>query len=578
MLTTMIAQLTIGGRRVGKRSRMGSTSEAYHARDSIAADGLDGCLRTRPALDDVAMPNISLRLYDTMTGKLVPLVPKRAGEVRVYCCGPTTYDISHVGHARAALMPDILVRHLRGQGMSVIYTRNITDVDDKILARSKENGEMPMALSARMAEAYKEDITALGCREPDHTPRVSDHIAEIIALIEALIKNDSAYPVDMPGGLRDVYYAVRTFREYGKLSHRQLDDLVSGARVEVSDVKRDPLDFALWKGAAEDAWGWDSPWGRGRPGWHIECSAMSEKYLGFGFDIHCGGMDLIFPHHENEIAQSEAAHPGEGNFANIWIHNGFVNVDKEKMAKSLGNFVTIRDVYNRNDPEALRYFLLTVHYRGPIQFETEKLDNGRVVFPGILEAERRVDYLYQTIGRLSSLAELAGGTDEANSAPAPTARVPKEMAPVMELVSTARTRIDAALDDDLNTPVALAVVGEVARAGNEVVDLAQKRRKDPDVAKSSPLIARMLLKTLGSCVEPLGILQTPLDEYRARTRTRRLSLLGKTAEDIDARIEERQQARLAKDFARADVVRKELESMGVEVADGATGTTWRIGV
>jgi cysteinyl-tRNA synthetase len=287
---------------------------------------------------------------------------------------------------------------------------------------------------------------------------------------------------------------------------------------------------------------------------------MSEKYLGFGFDIHCGGMDLIFPHHENEIAQSEAAHPGEGNFANIWIHNGFVNVDKEKMAKSLGNF------------------LLTVHYRGPIQFETEKLDNGRVVFPGILEAERRVDYLYQTIGRLSSLGELAGGTDEANSAPAPTARVPKELAPVMELVSTARTRIDAALDDDLNTPVALAVVGEVARAGNEVVDLAQKRRKDPDVAKSSPLIARMLLKTLWSCVEPLGILQTPLDEYRARTRTRRLALLGKTAEDIDARIEERQQARVAKDFARADVVRKELESMGVEVADGATGTTWRIGV
>lgn len=524
------------------------------------------------------MPNLTLRLYDTMTGKLVPLVPQKPGEVRVYCCGPTTYDISHVGHARAALMPDVLVRHLRGQGANVIYTRNITDVDDKILARSKENNETPTTLSARMADAYNQDITALGCREPTHSPRVSEHIPEIIQIIETLIAKNAAYAVDVPGGLQDVYYAVRQFREYGKLSHRNLDDLVAGARVEVSDIKRDPLDFALWKGAPADAWGWDSPWGRGRPGWHIECSAMSERYLGFGFDIHCGGMDLIFPHHENEIAQSEAAHPGEGSFANIWIHNGFVNVDKEKMAKSLGNFVTIRDVYNRNDPEALRYFLLTVHYRGPIQFETEKLDNGRVVFPGILEAERRVDYLYQTLARLGSLAELAGGADESTGTPAPTTRMPKEMAPLMELASTARTRVDAALDDDLNTPVALAVLGEVARAGNEVVDLAQKRRKDPDVAKSAPLVARMLMRALLSCVEPLGIMHTPVDEYRTRTRVRRLTLLGKTAEDIDARIEERQEARANKDFARADVVRKELEALGIEVADGATGTTWRISV
>ncbi len=519
------------------------------------------------------MPHISLRLYDTMTGKLVPLVPKRAGEVRVYCCGPTTYDISHVGHARAALMPDVLVRHLRGQDVRVIYTRNITDVDDKILARSKENNEPPMSLSARMADAYDQDIKALGCAEPNHTPRVSEHIPEIIQLIETLIGKGAAYAVDMPDGTRDVYYAVRTFGEYGKLSHRQIDDLVSGARVEVSDIKRDPLDFALWKGASADAWGWDSPWGRGRPGWHIECSAMSERYLGFGFDIHCGGMDLIFPHHENEIAQSEAAHPGEGAFATIWIHNGFVNVDKEKMAKSLGNFVTIRDVYNRNDPEALRYFLLGVHYRGPIQFETEKLESGRVVFPGIVEAERRVDYLYQTLGRLGSLAELAGGEDDMT---APTARMPKEMGPLMELASTARTRVDAALDDDLNTPVALAVVGEVARAGNEVVDLAQKRRKDPEVAKSAPLIARMLSRALRSCLEPLGLLKTPLNDYRARTRTQRLALLGKTAEDIDARLEERQQARANKDFARSDAVRKELEALGIEVADGPTGTTWRI--
>jgi cysteinyl-tRNA synthetase len=511
-----------------------------------------------------------------MTGKLVPLVPKRAGEVRVYCCGPTTYDISHVGHARAALAPDVLVRHLRGQGATVIYTRNITDVDDKILARSKENNETPTVLSARMTDAYQQDIAALGCATPDHQPRVSDHIAEIIQIIETLIEKGAAYAVDLPSGLKDVYYSVRAFKDYGKLSNRNLDDLVSGARVEVSDIKRDPLDFALWKGAPAEAWGWDSPWGRGRPGWHIECSAMSEKYLGFGFDVHCGGMDLIFPHHENEIAQSEAAHPGEGAFANIWIHNGFVNVDKEKMAKSLGNFVTIRDVYNRNDAEALRYFLLTVHYRGPIQFETDKLESGRVVFPGVLEAERRVDYLYQTIGRLASLAELSGGTDEAGQVA--TVRMPKGMASMMEIASTARSRVDAALDDDLNTPVALAVIGEVARTGNELVDLAQKRRKDAEVAKSAPIVARMLARALWSAVEPLGLLQTPIDEYRARTRAKRLALLGKTAEDIDAQIEARNQARAEKDFARADAVRKELEALGVEVADGATSTTWRIGV
>ncbi len=522
------------------------------------------------------MPTLALRLYDTMTGKLVALVPKRAGEVRVYCCGPTTYDISHVGHARAALAPDVLVRHLRGQGAKVIYTRNITDVDDKILARSKENNEAPTTLSARMTEAYQQDIEALGCATPDHQPRVSDHIVEIIQIIETLIEKGAAYAVELPSGLKDVYYSVRAFKDYGKLSNRNLDDLVSGARVEVSDIKRDPLDFALWKGAPAEAWAWDSPWGRGRPGWHIECSAMSEKYLGFGFDVHCGGMDLIFPHHENEIAQSEAAHPGEGSFANIWIHNGFVNVDKEKMAKSLGNFVTIRDVYNRYDAEALRYFLMTVHYRGPIQFETEKLESGRVVFPGVLEAERRVDYLYQTIGRLASLAELSGGEDDTDQAA--TVRMAKGMASMMEIASTGRSRVDAALDDDLNTPVALAVIGEIARAGNELVDLAQKRRKDAEVAKSAPIVARMLARALWSAVEPLGLMHTPIEEYRARTRAKRLTLLGKTAEDIDAQIEARNQARAEKDFARADAVRKELEALGVEVADGATGTTWRIGV
>ncbi|NUO50209.1 MAG: cysteine--tRNA ligase, partial [Polyangiaceae bacterium] len=315
---------------------------------------------------------MTLRLFDTLTSAPQPLIPRPTGEVGVYCCGPTVYDVAHVGHARAALAPDVLVRHLRAEGFRTKYVRNITDVDDKILKRAAENGEQPLALSARMAEAYQADIRALGCLSPDVEPKVSETIPEIIQIIERLIEKGAAYATDVEGGAKDVYYAVRAFPSYGKLSKRKIEDLMVGARIEANETKRDPLDFALWKGCVGDAWGWDSPWGKGRPGWHIECSAMSAKHLGHGFDVHCGGMDLIFPHHENEIAQSEAAFPGEGPFARMWIHNGFVNVDKEKMAKSLGNFVTVRDVYQRNDPEALRYFLLTVHYRVPIQFDTEK--------------------------------------------------------------------------------------------------------------------------------------------------------------------------------------------------------------
>ncbi|MCC6558226.1 MAG: cysteine--tRNA ligase [Polyangiaceae bacterium] len=514
-----------------------------------------------------------LRLHDTLTQKLTPLSPRIPGEVRVYCCGPTTYDVAHVGHGRAALAPDILVRHLRGQGLRVKYARNITDVDDKILKRAAESGEEPTALSARMAALYQEDIAALGCQRPDFEPRVSESIGDIIAFVERLIAAGSAYVVDLPGGARDVYYAVRSFAGYGKLSKRNVEELRVGARVEASDDKRDPLDFALWKGTTEDGWGWPSPWGKGRPGWHIECSAMASRYLGDGFDVHCGGMDLIFPHHENEIAQSEAAHPEAAPFASIWIHNGFVNVDREKMAKSLGNFVTIRDVYARNDPEALRYFLLTVHYRGPIGFETEKLADGRVVFPGVVEAERRVDYLYAALDRLDALGLL--GADAGDELPA---KLPKDFAAFVALAAGARARVDAALDDDLNTPVALSVLAELGKAANELADVAQRRRKDADVARAAPPLARRIAAALRASLEPLGLLQTPPAAYQARTQARRLAIMGLTPDAIEAKVAERAAARQAKDFARADAVRKELEAAGVEVADSPAGTTWRVGV
>jgi cysteinyl-tRNA synthetase len=525
----------------------------------------------------------ALRLHDTLTQKLAPLAPRRPGEVRMYCCGPTTYDVAHVGHGRAALAPDILVRHLRARGLRVVYVRNVTDVDDKILQRSAESGEPPMDLSARMARLYQDDVAALGCLTPDVEPKVSEHIPEVIALVERLIERGAAYVVERPGDVRDVrdvYYSVRSFPSYGKLSKRNLDELRVGARVGPCEDKRDPLDFALWKGVAPGGWGWDSPWGKGRPGWHIECSAMAGRYLGAGFDVHCGGMDLVFPHHENEIAQSEAADPDGAPLASIWIHNGFVNVDKEKMAKSLGNFVKLRDVYARNDPEALRYFLLTVHYRGPLEFDTHKRDDGRVVFPGVVEAERRVDYLYATLDRLSALSApsaLAGPPDAGEgAAPELPARLPKGFAALAALADGAPGRAAAALDDDLNTPVVLSIIAEVAKAANELADAAQRRGKDQDVARAAPPLARRLHAALRSSLDVLGLLQTPSPVYQARTQEQRLGLLGTTRQAIEAKLAERAAARAAKDFARGDALRKELERDGIEVADSPTGTTFRV--
>lgn len=510
---------------------------------------------------------MALELYNTLTRKTEPFVPADPARVGVYCCGPTVYDHPHAGHARAALVPDLLVRRLRAKGYGVRYARNITDIDDKILKRSQENGETPLELSRRMAESYQASMLRLGCAAPDVEPRVSDHVPHIIELIERLIANEVAYAVDLSDGVRDVYFRVRRFPEYGKLSRRKIDDLVSGARVEENDSKEDPLDFALWKGAPRAEWGWDSPWGWGRPGWHIECSAMTCAHLGHGFDIHTGGMDLIFPHHENEIAQSEGARPGEGPMARFWLHNGFLNVDKEKMSKSLGNFVTVADVLARNDAEGFRWFLLAVQYRGPIAFETDQLPDGRVVFPGIDEAERRVDYLFATRARLDALVR-AGVTTPGKIAP--------ELQPLREQAGAAYQSADAALDDDLNSPVALASLGELCRLGNEIADLADKRRKDASFAGSAALVARGVSDAITTVCGWLGLASTPALEYAERTRAQRLALRGLTAADVDARLAERAAARAAKDFARGDALRDELLALGVTIKDGASGSSWTL--
>jgi cysteinyl-tRNA synthetase len=504
----------------------------------------------------------AVRLYNTMTQRVEPLETIEPGHVRLYVCGLTTYDHAHVGHARTFVAFDVLVRFLRARGYRVTYIRNVTDVEDKIIKRASERGESPLEFSRRMSLVNAAELSACGCLTPDAEPRVSETIGPIVALIDQLVAKDAAYVAETPKG-RDVYFAVRAFAGYGKLSHRSLDDLVSGARVEPGEAKRDPFDFALWKASEPGALGWDSPWGRGRPGWHIECSAMAAEALTPHFDVHGGGMDLIFPHHENEIAQSEAAWGPP--FARSWLHSGFVKVDAEKMSKSLGNFVTIAQVLERNDGEALRYFLVGAHYRVPIEFDLEKRPDGRVVFPGIDEAERRVEYLYTT---RESLLVAAGGAGPRVEGDGPQAKT----------VRGAVDRVLSALDNDLNTSVALGVIADLAHASNEAVLQVQRLKKDPKAAAAARSLAAAALEALDSCCRPLGLLQTPHAEFHARSQARRLQLRGLDAVAIEAKVQERVAARASRDFARADAIRAELTALGIEVQDDVvTGkTAWKV--
>ncbi len=514
------------------------------------------------------MPTSAVRLYNTMTQRVETLEPIEPGHVRLYVCGLTTYDHAHAGHARTFIAFDVLVRFLRARGLRVTFVRNVTDVDDKIIQRAAERGEPPLSLSRRMAQINADELRACGCLEPDAEPRVSDSVAAIVALIAKLIAGGSAYIAPTPKG-NDVYFSVRSFAEYGKLSHRVVDDLVSGARVEPGEAKRDPLDFALWKASSNDMLGWDSPWGRGRPGWHIECSAMAEQTLSPHFDVHGGGMDLIFPHHENEIAQSEAAWGAP--FARLWMHSGFLNVDAEKMSKSLGNFVTIAQILERNDGEALRYFLLGAHYRGPINFDLERLPNGRVVFPGLDEAERRIDYLYSTREALVAAAD--------GAAPPPLPREAGARANEQTTtVENARERVMAALDNDLNTSVAISVIGELARVGNEIALQVPKLRKNPAAQAALRSLAAATVEALDASCRPLGLMLAPAPEFFARTQARRLGLRGLDGPTVEARVRERTEARAAKDFARSDAIRAELAAGGVELQDvpGGGPTTWKV--
>lgn len=463
----------------------------------------------------------SLHIYNTMSRRKEAFKPIEPGKIRMYVCGITVYDYCHIGHARVLVAFDVITRYLRERGWDVTYVRNITDIDDKILHRAAENNEHFEALTARMIDAMHEDERALGVLPPDIEPRATAHISDIIRMVQTLVDNHYAYQA----ANGDVYYRVKRFPRYGKLTNRNLDELLAGARVEVGEAKEDPRDFVLWKSVVAGEVGWDSPWGRGRPGWHIECSAMSVCCLGETFDIHGGGPDLPFPHHENEIAQSEAA-TGK-TYVNYWMHAGAVRVDNEKMSKSLGNFFTIRDVLKKYHPEVVRYFLISSHYRSPINYSEDNL----------LEARSGLERFYTA---LRGFADIAPADPE------------------VLRKSSAYQRFTAAMDDDFNTREALTVLFELVR---ELNGLPPEQRD-----RAAELVAQ--LKGLGRC---LGILEADPELFlQGQPQSG-----GPDNAAIEALIVERDEAKKSRNFARADEIRDHLSEQGVLLEDSREGTRWR---
>lgn len=451
-----------------------------------------------------------LKIYNSIAREKQTFVPILAGKVSMYVCGMTVYDFCHLGHARVMVVFDMVNRWLRSSGFDVNYVRNITDIDDKIIKRANENGESIAELTQRFIDAMNEDSDALGILRPDIEPRATAHIQGMIDMIGALIEKGHAYHADNG----DVFYSVNSFKTYGKLSGKSLEDLRAGERVEVDTFKRDPMDFVLWKSVKPNEPSWDSPWGKGRPGWHIECSVMSECHLGNHFDIHGGGQDLQFPHHENEIAQSEAAH--DCTFVNYWMHNGFVRVDDEKMSKSLGNFFTIRDVLKKYDSEVVRFFILRAHYRSPLNYSDKHLD----------DAKQALTRLYTALRGFSTNANY----DEQD---------------------VSAINFKAAMNDDFNTPEAVAVL----------FDLANELNKTRDVKVAAQL------KGLASL---LGLLNRDPESYLKA---------GNTDSDDVSKIEQlilaRTEAKQAKNFVEADKIRQDLMAQGVILEDSPQGTTWR---
>jgi len=479
---------------------------------------------------------MTLHIYNTLKRKKELFEPLEEGRVSMYVCGPTVYDSCHIGHARSVVTFDVIARYFKEKGYNVIYVRNFTDIDDKIINRANQLGIAPLALAEKYIGEFHDDMQALNVEKPTVEPRATEHIDRIIKVIEILIEKGFAYRID-----NDVYYAVELFKDYGKLSGRRLKDMEAGARVDIDKRKRNPFDFALWKSSKPGEPVWDSPWGEGRPGWHIECSAMSAEYLGETFDIHGGGKDLIFPHHENEIAQSEAAF-GK-TFVRYWIHNGFVNINQEKMSKSLGNFIILKEIIKHYHPEALRLFLLSKHYRSPVDFTDKAMD----------EAVAGLDKIYALLERIEKQFGSASGKDKTKDATVFWGQFCK------------------AMDDDFNTALGIATLFEVVRGMNRLLD--ENKNSFSQDAEDKIDSGRTDILKMGAI---LGILNESPEDYSAKKRSTGLEKKSIDSEIIDKMIKERIEARKAKNWAMADQIRKQLEEINIIIEDSPEGTVWKI--
>jgi cysteinyl-tRNA synthetase len=475
---------------------------------------------------------MAIRLYNTLSGKKEELIPVNAGKVGLYACGATVYDHSHVGHARSAIVFDALYRYLSGAGFDVTYVRNFTDIDDKIINKANTEKRDWREIGDTYTASFREDMSSLNILSPTHEPKATEHIDDMLTLVQNLVDKGFAYPV---GG--SVYFSVKKYQGYGQLSGRSLDELIAGARVEIDERKQDPLDFALWKESKPGEPFWEGPFGKGRPGWHIECSAMSVKYLGSPFDIHGGGKDLVFPHHENERAQSEC---GTGRkFVNYWVHNGFVTVDREKMSKSVGNFFLIKDVLKRYHADVLRLFFLSTHYRNPIDYTENSIEG----------AETALHKLYSSVERCDELA-----------------RDRKIVAGARADLDELKKRFYEAMDDDLNTALALSTLFDLAKSINKTIDDRDESGYPSAVAAGS------LLTSLASTV---GLMSQDPETFSRGEVLRQLQQFGLDEGWVQKAISDRSEARKAKDYKKADEIRAVLLEKGVAILDTPQGTKWR---
>jgi cysteinyl-tRNA synthetase len=487
---------------------------------------------------------MTIRIHNTLTGKKEILETIEPGHVKLYVCGITSYDYCHIGHARSALAFDMIVNYLKYRDYKVTYVRNFTDIDDKIIARANEQQTTSEELAARFINEFYVDMDRLGIGRPDIEPKATEHITEMIELIGELIDKGKAYPSG-----NDVYYVVDSFPGYGKLSKRNLDDMQAGARISVNEQKRNPMDFVLWKGSKPGEPTWESPWGPGRPGWHIECSAMSRKYLGESFDIHGGGQDLIFPHHENEIAQSEGAH--DKPFAKTWIHHGFVTIRDEKMSKSLGNFLTIRDILTHYHPEILRFFIFSTHYRNPLDFSETAMQDATAGLERLYECLASVDLLDPGKGDVKT----------------PSVLVDKDISQLEGM----EERFQQAMDNDFNTAQAQGVFFDIVKTINRIYGKLPAIPSPSDIRRLKNGAA-----TLRKLADIMGILREEASSFLAARKNRKISEGGLDVAAIEKLIAERYECRRAKNWARSDEIRDILLAQNIELKDGPDGTTWSV--